>query len=186
MSEKPNRPYEWMKAEVRETTGLGATSSPKINPGDRDPDFCCMSAAWSRLLVGNSCLTLMKARLWVRATMPYTISFEEASKIAPQIRTILMSYPQVTVVASELGRPDDGTDPTGFFNCEFYVGLKSYKDKAWTADVSDKKQLIESINQKLIAFPWDYCFQLYPARGRCRGRSSDRAQEFAGGQNLWG
>ena len=39
-----------------------------------------------------------------------------------------MSYPQVTVVGSELGRPDDGTDPTGFFNCEFYVGLKPYKD----------------------------------------------------------
>lgn len=46
-------------------------------------------------------------------------TFEEASKIAPQIRQILMSYPQVTVVSSELGRPDDGTDPTGFFNCEF-------------------------------------------------------------------
>ena len=68
---------------------------------------------------------LDEGALWVRATMPYTISFEEASKIAPQVRDILMSYPQVTVVASELGRPDDGTDPTGFFNCEFYVGLKA-------------------------------------------------------------
>ena len=74
---------------------------------------------------------LDEGALWVRATMPYTISFEEASKIAPQIRAILMSYPQVTVVGSELGRPDDGTDPTGFFNCEFYVGLKPYKDSAW-------------------------------------------------------
>src|ERR1043166_9507141 len=64
-----------------------------------------------------------------------------------------MSYPQVTVVGSELGRPDDGTDPTGFFNCEFYVGLKPYKDKAWHGDVSDKKELIESINKKLTAFP---------------------------------
>ena len=96
---------------------------------------------------------LDEGALWVRATMPYTISFEEASKIAPQIRDILMSYPQVTVVGSELGRPDDGTDPTGFFNCEFYVGLKPYKDKAWHGDVSDKKELIESINKKLTAFP---------------------------------
>ena len=64
-----------------------------------------------------------------------------------------MSYPQVTVVGSELGRPDDGTDPTGFFNCEFYVGLKPYKDKAWSGEISDKKQLIESINKKLTAFP---------------------------------
>src|SRR5579862_5405929 len=72
---------------------------------------------------------LDEGALWVRATMPYTISWEEAAKIAPQIRDILMSYPQVTIVGSELGRPDDGTDPTGFFNCEFYVGLKPYSDK---------------------------------------------------------
>jgi len=85
--------------------------------------------------------------------MPYTISFEEASSIAPQIRDILMSYPQVTVVGSELGRPDDGTDPTGFFNCEFYVGLKPYKDKAGPAQISEKKQLIESINNILTTFP---------------------------------
>ena len=85
--------------------------------------------------------------------MPYTISFEEASKIAPQIRAILMSYPQVTVVGSELGRPDDGTDPTGFFNCEFYVGLKPYKDSAWSGEVSNKEELIESLNKKFSAFP---------------------------------
>jgi heavy metal efflux system protein len=96
---------------------------------------------------------LDEGALWVRATMPYTISFEEASKIAPQIRDILMSYPQVTVVGSELGRPDDGTDPTGFFNCEFYVGLKPYKDKAWHGNISDKTELTEAINKRLSAFP---------------------------------
>ena len=67
---------------------------------------------------------LDEGAMWVRATMPYTISFEEAAKFAPQIRKILMAYPMVTEVGSELARPDDGTDPTGFFNCEFYVGLK--------------------------------------------------------------
>ncbi len=91
---------------------------------------------------------LDEGALWVRATMPYTISFEEASKIAPQVRTILMSYPQVTVVGSELGRPDDGTDPTGFFNCEFYVGLKPYNDTAWDGEVSNKEELIASIEQE--------------------------------------
>jgi cobalt-zinc-cadmium resistance protein CzcA len=101
----------------------------------------------------KNCLHLDEGALWVRATMPYTISFEEASKIAPQIRDILMSYPEVTVVGSELGRPDDGTDPTGFFNCEFYVGLKPYKDKSWSGEISEKKQLIEAINKKLTAFP---------------------------------
>ena len=97
---------------------------------------------------------LDEGALWVRATMPYTISFEEASKIAPQIRQILMSYPQVTVVGSELGRPDDGTDPTGFFNCEFYVGLKPYKDQTWqNGNIRDKKELIASIDSRLRAFP---------------------------------
>jgi cobalt-zinc-cadmium resistance protein CzcA len=97
---------------------------------------------------------LDEGALWVRATMPYTISFEEASSIAPQLRAILMSYPQVTVVGSELGRPDDGTDPTGFFNCEFYVGLKPYNDKAWGQDgIRTKDELIASINRRLTAYP---------------------------------
>src|SRR6202167_288919 len=74
---------------------------------------------------------LDEGAIWVRATMPYTISYEEAAKIAPQIRDLLSKYPQVTEVGSELGRPDDGTDPTGFFNCEFYVGLKPYNDSTW-------------------------------------------------------
>jgi cobalt-zinc-cadmium resistance protein CzcA len=96
---------------------------------------------------------LDEGALWVRATMPYTISFEEASKIAPQVRQILMAYPQVTVVGSELGRPDDGTDPTGFFNCEFYVGLKPYKDSAWKGPIRTKEELIDSIRGKLQAYP---------------------------------
>src|SRR5207302_11337735 len=71
---------------------------------------------------------LDEGALWVRATMPYTISFEEAAKFAPQVRALLNQYPMATVLGSELGRPDDGTDPTGFFNREFYVGLQRYHD----------------------------------------------------------
>ncbi|HEY1464509.1 MAG TPA: CusA/CzcA family heavy metal efflux RND transporter [Terriglobales bacterium] len=97
---------------------------------------------------------LDEGALWVRATMPYTISWEESSKIAPQIRDILMSYPQVTVVGSELGRPDDGTDSTGFFNCEFYVGLRPYDDKVWKqGDIRNKEELTAAINKRLITFP---------------------------------
>ena len=74
---------------------------------------------------------LDEGALWVRATMPYTISFEESSQASCRRSAhILRSFPQVTVVASEHGRPDDGTDPTGFFNAEFYVGLKPYGE--WT------------------------------------------------------
>jgi cobalt-zinc-cadmium resistance protein CzcA len=94
---------------------------------------------------------LDEGALWIRATMPYTISFEEASKISPQVRSILRSFPEVTTVANELGRPDDGTDPTGFFNDEFYVGLKPYRE--WNGKYRTKAQLVEAIDKKLEAFP---------------------------------
>ena len=94
---------------------------------------------------------LDEGALWVRATMPYTISFEEASKVTPKVRDVLRSFPEVTTVASELGRPDDGTDSTGFFNVEFYVGLKPYSQ--WNGSYRTKAALIEAINKKLLAFP---------------------------------
>jgi cobalt-zinc-cadmium resistance protein CzcA len=94
---------------------------------------------------------LDEGALWVRATMPYTISFDESAKITPQIRQVLKSFPEVTTVASELARPDDGTDPTGFFNVEFYIGLKPYS--AWTGAYRTKAKLIEAINEKLHSFP---------------------------------
>jgi len=57
-------------------------------------------------------------------------------------------------VGSELGRPDDGTDPTGFFNCEFYVGLQPYKDSTWkTSKFHTKAELTEDIQKQLSAYP---------------------------------
>ena len=94
---------------------------------------------------------LDEGALWVRATMPYTISYDESAKITPQIRAVLKSFPEVTTVASELARPDDGTDSTGFFNVEFYVGLKPYSE--WIGAYRTKAKLIEAINAKLVSFP---------------------------------
>jgi cobalt-zinc-cadmium resistance protein CzcA len=96
---------------------------------------------------------LDEGSLWIRATMPYTISFEEASKLGPQVRSILLSFPQVTTVANELGRDDEGTDPIGFYNDEYFVGLKPYNDKAWQGDISTKAELTRAIDKKLEAFP---------------------------------
>jgi cobalt-zinc-cadmium resistance protein CzcA len=93
---------------------------------------------------------LDEGALWVRSTMPYTISFEESSRIVPQIRAVLRSFPMVTVVADEHGRPDDGTDATGFFNAEFYVGLKPYNE--WTGPIRTKAQLIDSVDKRLSSF----------------------------------
>ncbi len=94
---------------------------------------------------------LDEGAVWVRATMPYTISLEESARIVPQVRKILASFPEVTDVASEHGRDDGGTDPTGFFNAEFYVGLKPYG--TWKGAYHTKPELIAAIDKKLAAFP---------------------------------
>jgi heavy metal efflux system protein len=129
-------------------------------------DVCLAHPWWtttvSALLLAGSLLLIPRigaefmphldeGALWVRATMPYTISFEESKKISPQVRNILRSFPEVTTVASEHGRPDDGTDATGFFNVEFYVGLKPYS--GWKGSYHKKAELIAAIDQKLQAFP---------------------------------
>ncbi len=127
----------------------------------------CLARPWkttiaSAILLGVSLLLIPgigaefmpkmdEGALWVRATMPYTISYDESAKVAPKIRSILLAFPEVTTVTSELGRPDDGTDATGFFNVEFYVGLKPYSQ--WTGTYRTKATLIEAINNKLSAFP---------------------------------
>ncbi|MGB9484498.1 MAG: CusA/CzcA family heavy metal efflux RND transporter [Terriglobia bacterium] len=149
--EKTNLAYEWFKREY------AAELNWCLDHAKLTMLIATAIFAATLLLVpyigGEFMPHLDEGALWVRATMPYTISFEEASKIAPQIRQILMSYPQVTVVGSELGRPDDGTDPTGFFNVEFYVGLKPYKDKTWAGRIHTKEQLVDSIRDRLEAFP---------------------------------
>jgi cobalt-zinc-cadmium resistance protein CzcA len=105
--------------------------------------------AWTR--GGEFMPKLDEGALWVRATMPYTISFEESAAIVPQVRRILQSFPEVTVVTSEHGRDDAGTDPTGFFNAEFFVGLKPYGE--WKGQFRSKDELIEAIQKKLSVFP---------------------------------
>lgn len=149
--ERVNRPFEWIRRMYGRQL-LWCLDRPKFTVLIGTVIFGA-----TLLLVpfigGEFIPHLDEGALWVRATMPYTISFEEASKIAPQIRTILLSYPQVTEVGSELGRPDDGTDPTGFFNCEFYVGLKPYTDKTWSGKINTKAKLIESIDRRLETYP---------------------------------
>jgi cobalt-zinc-cadmium resistance protein CzcA len=119
--------------------------------------LCLAVFASSLLLIpligGEFMPHLDEGALWVRATTPYTISFEEATKLSPEIRNILLSFPQVTTVANELGRPDDATDTTGFFNNEFYVGLKPYDDPAWSGEIHSKQLLTEAIQKKLATFP---------------------------------
>jgi cobalt-zinc-cadmium resistance protein CzcA len=67
---------------------------------------------------------LEEGNLWIRAEMPSSISLEEGNGYVNRMRTRIAAYPEVETVISQHGRPDDGTDATGFFNAEFFVPLK--------------------------------------------------------------
>ncbi len=93
---------------------------------------------------------LEEGNLWVRATMPVDISFDQAAKLTSEIRKLFRESPEVTTIVSQLGRPDDGTDPTSFFNAEFLANLKS--EKEWRHGLS-KDALIEEIEGRLKDIP---------------------------------
>jgi heavy metal efflux system protein len=148
-TERVNKPFRWL--QQRYERGLDwAMARPRLV-------FSGSSALFVVSLVGLGLIgaefmpRLDEGTLWVRATMPYTISFDESSRIVPQIRSVLRSFPEVTIVTSEHGRPDDGTNPTGFFNAEFFVGLRPYGE--WTRFHGSKPELIAAIDEKLRAFP---------------------------------
>ncbi|MGB7731324.1 MAG: CusA/CzcA family heavy metal efflux RND transporter [Candidatus Acidiferrum sp.] len=152
VKEKENRFYEWFRKEYGSELKW-CLDHPKLTIL-----LASIIFGLSLLLVpfigGEFMPHLDEGAIWVRATMPYTISFEDAAKFAPQVRTLLAKYPQVTAVGSELGRPDDGTDPTGFFNCEFYVGLKPYGDKSWSSgSIHNKAELTRELQNQLGAYP---------------------------------
>jgi heavy metal efflux system protein len=83
--------------------------------------------------------------------MPVDISFQEAAQITTQVRGIFRQFPEVVTVVSQLGRPDDGTDPTSFFNAEFLVNLKPHNE--WRPGVTSKEKLLEEIEVLLAAIP---------------------------------
>ena len=147
--EKRNKAFEWITERYIRGLDYSLAHPWRIVGGSAIALVLSLILA---LFVGAEFMPkLDEGALWVRATMPYTISYDEAAKVTPKIRDVLASYPDVTTVASELGRPDDGTDSTGFFNVEFYVGLKPYSD--WTGPYRDKPALIAAMDKKLSQFP---------------------------------
>ena len=103
---------------------------------------------------------LEEGNFWIRATMPPAISLEEGNGYVNRMRRIIASFPEVQTVVSQHGRPDDGTDATGFFNAEFFVPLKPFD--TWPRGV-DKASLTEHVNRALAeAFPGvDFNFSQY-------------------------
>ena len=94
---------------------------------------------------------LEEGNLWIRATLPSTISLEEGNTYVNRMRRTVSSFPEVESVVSQQGRPDDGTDAAGFFNAELFVPLKPKSE--WRPKV-DKEDLTEEVLKKLQAeFP---------------------------------
>src|SRR5476649_2803841 len=114
---------------------------------------------------------LEEGNMWIRATMPASISLETGNDYANRMRKLLKGFPEAETVISQHGRPDDGTDSTGFFNAEFFVPLKPF-DK-WRKGV-DKEGLIAEMNDALtMGFPGvEFTFSQY---------IQDNVQEAASG-----
>jgi len=104
----------------------------------------------TRFLGGEFMPKLEEGNLWVRATLPQDVSYEASAKMAKDIREILLGYPVVTEVVSQLGRPDDGTDVTTFNNIEFMVSLKHLNE--WPSGLT-KGKLISQMDSQLEKFP---------------------------------
>jgi cobalt-zinc-cadmium resistance protein CzcA len=103
------------------------------------------AAAWS---LGLEFLPHLEERnLWVRATMPQSISLEDGNALVNQMRATIARTPEVVTVISQQGRPDDGTDATGFFNAEFYVPLKPRAE--WRHEIWTKEELTSRIEDDL-------------------------------------
>jgi len=103
---------------------------------------------------------LEEGNLWIRASMPASISLEGGDAYVNRMRRIIKSYPEVLTVVSQHGRPDDGTDATGFFNAEFFAPLKQFDQ--WPSGV-DKAKLVNDLTTRLQSeFPGvDFNFSQY-------------------------
>jgi cobalt-zinc-cadmium resistance protein CzcA len=103
--------------------------------------FLVFSGFIGSRLGGEFLPALEEGNLWIRASMPPTISLEAGMPIVNRIREIISRYPEVITVVSQHGRPDNGSDAAGFFNAEFFVPLKPFDE--WPSDMNKEKMIDE-------------------------------------------
>lgn len=111
------------------------------------------------MIIGFSCYfflgseflpELNEGSIYMRASMPSSISLDQSVKLANEIRGRLLKYPEVKDVLSQTGRPNDGTDPTGFYNVEMLV--KIYPEETWKSHLT-KEQLVDKMAKELSVYP---------------------------------
>ena len=110
--------------------------------------FLCFSG-----VIGSEFLPhLDEGAIWVRGTLAPSAGPTESARIAERARRVLCSFPEVPQVVNQIGRPDDGTDTTGFFDTEFFVDLKP-KEQWRPVFHEDKDRLIAAMDRELEKIP---------------------------------
>ena len=147
LREKYRIAVRWAIEHRRATVGVGAVS------------FVLAVFLMASGVIGSEFLPhLDEGAIWVRGTLAPSTGPTEGVRIANEARVLLASFPEVTVVTSQVGRPDDGTDTTGFFNTEYFVDLKPKAE--WRPVFhKDKDELIAAMDRELSKTPgilWNF------------------------------
>jgi cobalt-zinc-cadmium resistance protein CzcA len=120
---------------------------------------CMLGAFWVASGIGSEFLPhLDEGALWVRGTLAPSTGPTEGIRVADQVRILLARFPEVIQTTSQVGRPDDGTDTTGFFNTEYFVDLKP-KEEWRPAFHQNKEELIAAMDKEVEKVPgaiWNF------------------------------
>jgi len=158
VSEGRNRVMEFLKRHYRSAVRW-AIEHRLVTVG-----FAGLSLAATILLalggfIGSEFLPhLDEGAMWVRGTLAPSTGPSEGTRLANQARIVLCSFPEVPQCTSQVGRPDDGTDTTGFFNTEYFVDLKP-KEQWRPVFHQDKERLIAAMQRELDKIPgvlWNF------------------------------
>ncbi len=117
-----------------------------------------MLLAFSGVIGSEFLPHLDEGAIWVRGTLAPSTGPTQGLQVVDRARQILASFPEVPVVVTQVGRPDDGTDPTGFFNTEYFVDLLP-KEKWRPVFHQSKERLIEAMDRELEKIPgviWNF------------------------------
>ncbi|KRR15467.1 cytochrome C peroxidase [Bradyrhizobium lablabi] len=116
-----------------------------------------MTIAFARLLGLEFLPKLEEGNLWIRATLPPTISLQEGNAYVNEMRRMIRARPEVESVVSQHGRPDDGTDAAGLFNAEFFAPLKPNTEWPGTRDKDElTAQLLGQLQDKFPGVEFNF------------------------------
>src|ERR1700752_4293039 len=116
-----------------------------------------MTIVFARLLGLEFLPKLEEGNLWIRATLPPTISLQEGNTYVNEIRKVIRARPEVESVVSQYGRPDDGTDAAGLFNAEFFAPLKPSNQWPGTRDKEElTAQLLAQLQDKFPGVEFNF------------------------------